>query len=110
MYLSAYNFARNTCMSLFSITDVFILVQFAATRRWLSRRLVSARRAGREKMWGKGKRAAADTAATSKKFRSAIDDSAAEFVCPITQELPVDPVTAEDGRVAESGRQAERSC
>ena len=97
-------------MSLFSNTDVFILVQVAATRRWLSRRLVSTWSwcAGREKM--SGKRAAADTVATSKKFRSAIDDSAAEFVCPITQELPVDPVTAEDGRVAESGRQAERSC
>ena len=31
----------------------------------------------------------------------AMDDSAAEFCCPITQELPIDPVTAEDGRVYE---------
>lgn len=44
---------------------------------------------------------ATDTVATSKKFRSAIDESAAEFVCPITQELPVDPVMAEDGHVYE---------
>ena len=45
--------------------------------------------------------AASDTAATSKKFRSAIDESIAEFICPITQELPLDPVTAEDGLVYE---------
>ena len=31
----------------------------------------------------------------------AMDDSAAELCCPITQELPIDPVTAEDGRVYE---------
>ena len=49
------------------------------------------------------KRSAADsdTAATSKKFRSAIDETVSEFLCPITQELPLDPVTAEDGRVYE---------
>ena len=35
------------------------------------------------------------------KFRKVITDGAEEFVCPITQELPVDPVTAEDGRVYE---------
>ena len=34
----------------------------------------------------------------SKKCRHAIDTLAEEFVCPITQELPLDPVTAEDGR------------
>jgi len=44
---------------------------------------------------------ATDTAATSKKFRSAIDETISEFICPITQELPLDPVTAEDGRVYE---------
>ena len=35
----------------------------------------------------------------AQKFRSvckAVDDSAAEFSCPITQELPIDPVMAED--------------
>ena len=37
----------------------------------------------------------------AKKFRKAIDEMAEEFVCPITQELPVDPVMAEDGRVYE---------
>ena len=42
-----------------------------------------------------------DTAAHSKKFRNVIDEMADEFVCPITQELSVDPVTAEDGRVYE---------
>ena len=35
------------------------------------------------------------------KFRKVIDDGADELVCPITQELPVDPVMAEDGRVYE---------
>ena len=35
------------------------------------------------------------------KFRKVIDDGADELVCPITHELPVDPVTAEDGRVYE---------
>ena len=50
------------------------------------------------------KRAAtADTATKEehKRYRSAIDEMAEELVCPITQELPVDPVTAEDGRVYE---------
>ncbi|EOD14541.1 hypothetical protein EMIHUDRAFT_196929 [Emiliania huxleyi CCMP1516] len=49
------------------------------------------------------KRAAADTATREEntRFRSAIDEMAEELVCPITQELPVDPVTAEDGRVYE---------
>ena len=41
--------------------------------------------------------ASTDTAAQSKKFRKAIDGWADEFVCPITQELPVDPVTASHG-------------
>ena len=35
------------------------------------------------------------------KFRKAVDDGADEFLCPITQALPVDPVMAEDGRVYE---------
>ena len=30
-----------------------------------------------------------------------MDDSASEILCPITQELPIDPVMAEDGRVYE---------
>ena len=48
------------------------------------------------------KRAASgDATQQAKKFRQAIDEMAEEFVCPITQELPVDPVTAEDGRVYE---------
>ena len=42
-----------------------------------------------------------DTATTCKKFRSAIDETVAEFICPISQELPLEPVTAEDGRVYE---------
>ena len=36
-----------------------------------------------------------------KKLEALVDDSASEFLCPITQELPLDPVTAEDGRVYE---------
>ena len=36
-----------------------------------------------------------------KKLEALVDDSAAEFLCAITQELPIDPVTAEDGRVYE---------
>ena len=45
--------------------------------------------------------AATDTKETSKKFRSAIDAMADEWVCPITCELPIDPVMAEDGRIYE---------
>ena len=36
-----------------------------------------------------------------KRYRQAIDDVAEEYVCPITAELPIDPVTAEDGRFYE---------
>ncbi|EOD24843.1 hypothetical protein EMIHUDRAFT_238249 [Emiliania huxleyi CCMP1516] len=32
---------------------------------------------------------------------AAIEDAAAEFVCPITLELPIEPVTAEDGAIYE---------
>lgn len=50
------------------------------------------------------KRAAARTDADeNKKLRQAIDQLADELICPITQELPRDPVTAEDGRVYERG-------
>lgn len=35
------------------------------------------------------------------KLRSTMDNAASEFVCPITQELPIDPVTAMDGKVYE---------
>jgi TPR repeat protein len=45
--------------------------------------------------------AADGTAEEAKRYRSAIDEMADEFVCSITQELPVDPVTAEDGRIYE---------
>ena len=37
-----------------------------------------------------------------KRYKAAqgvVDDAAEELTCPITTELPVDPVTAEDGRV-----------
>ena len=37
----------------------------------------------------------ADAEESSKKFRSAIDELAEEWVCPITCELPVDPVSHE---------------
>lgn len=46
------------------------------------------------------KRKAASTEA-DKRFKTAIDALVTEFVCSITQELPIDPVTAGDGRVYE---------
>ena len=51
----------------------------------------------------RGKRAAADgeTATESKRYKSAIDAMADEFVCPITRELPLEPVMAQDGRIYE---------
>ena len=45
--------------------------------------------------------AAKDTAASAKKFRSAIDGICDEWICPITTELPLNPVMAEDGAVYE---------
>ena len=42
-----------------------------------------------------------DNTEQCKRFRSAIDKSINEFICPITQELPIDPVIAEDGNVYE---------
>ena len=39
----------------------------------------------------------AETEAVVKRYRQAIDDVADEYVCPITAELPIDPVIAEDG-------------
>ena len=50
------------------------------------------------------RRAAASASADKediKKLRSAIDQVAEDYLCPISQELPVDPVTAEDGRIYE---------
>ena len=43
----------------------------------------------------------AETQAVCKRYRQAIDEVAEEYVCPITAELPIDPVTAEDGRCYE---------
>ena len=43
----------------------------------------------------------ADTEEASKKMRKSINDVAADLVCPITQELPIDPVMAEDGKIYE---------
>ena len=36
-----------------------------------------------------------------KKMRASINDVAADLVCPITQELPIEPVMAEDGKIYE---------
>ena len=47
------------------------------------------------------KRKAEPATEQASKFKKTVDDSASEFLCPITQELPLDPVTAEDGRVYE---------
>ena len=41
------------------------------------------------------------TAEEAKRYKSAIDEMAEEFICPITQELPLDPCIAEDGRIYE---------
>ena len=41
------------------------------------------------------------TTAEAKKYKSALDTMADEWTCPITSELPLDPVMAEDGRVYE---------
>ena len=43
----------------------------------------------------------AEARAVNKRCRQAIDEVAEEYVCPITAELPIDPVTAEDGRCYE---------
>ena len=40
-----------------------------------------------------------DLAQKHRSVCKAVDDGAAELLCPITQELPIDPVMAEDGRV-----------
>ena len=52
---------------------------------------------------GKRKAEPATTPVTDQatKFKKTVDDSASEILCPITQELPIDPVMAEDGRVYE---------
>ena len=46
---------------------------------------------------------AVDDAASfmASKYRESLDGAANEFLCPITQELPVEPVTAMDGKVYE---------
>ena len=36
-----------------------------------------------------------------KKMRESINDAAKEFICPITHELPVQPVMAKDGKIYE---------
>ena len=41
------------------------------------------------------------TEEASKKMRKSINDVAADLVCPITQELPIEPVMAEDGKIYE---------
>jgi len=45
--------------------------------------------------------ASAETAVEAKRYRCAIDRMADEWICPITHELPVDPVMAEDGQFYE---------
>ena len=37
----------------------------------------------------------------AKKYKSAMDEMADEWICPITTELPIDPVMAEDERIYE---------
>ena len=47
----------------------------------------------------RGRTAAKDSKATSKRFRTAIEKQRDEILCPITKMLPLDPVMAEDGNV-----------
>ena len=61
----------------------------AAQRRHLARTMPPKRAASQETQ--------AETQAC-KRYRQAIDEVAEEYVCPITAELLIDPVTAEDGR------------
>lgn len=51
----------------------------------------------------RGRRAASEPELEekSKKLQQCVDNVAEEFLCPITFELPVDPVMADDGRVYE---------
>ena len=42
-----------------------------------------------------------DTSPQEKKMRASINDVAADLRCPITQELPLDPVIAKDGKIYE---------
>ena len=42
-----------------------------------------------------------EKAAKVQRLNQAINDALDTFVCPITHELPLDPVTAEDGRIYE---------
>ena len=46
---------------------------------------------------------AIDQSPQEKKMRASINDAAADLLCPISQELPVDPVIAEDGQIYERG-------
>ena len=46
---------------------------------------------------------AIDLSPQEKKMRASINDAAADLLCPISQELPVDPVIAEDGQIYERG-------
>ena len=43
----------------------------------------------------------APPAISPEQYQQSADETAEELICPITFELPVDPVTAEDGRVYE---------
>tara|TARA_B110000046_G_scaffold168279_1_gene186575 strand:+ start:1755 stop:2504 length:750 start_codon:yes stop_codon:yes gene_type:complete len=47
------------------------------------------------------KRARDDTAQEFQNHKKEVNDAVAEFVCPITQSLPLDPVMADDGKVYE---------
>ena len=49
----------------------------------------------------RGRAAAEETAQEFRRHKSATEEAFAELVCPITFSLPIDPVTAEDGKVYE---------
>ena len=81
------------------------LAGVAATRTDFSEQLLCMPPATR----GGGKRRAppepdasdATTQAVEKRFKTAIDESVSHLMCAITYDLPVDPVTAEDGNIYE---------
>ena len=75
------------------------MVALRATDKELPPRLSTRRRV--EAMAERKRKAVEPATEQASKFKKTVDDSASEILCPITQELPLDPVIAEDGRVYE---------
>ena len=54
-----------------------------------------------ERLHAADKQVAEEAVNETKRCKTVMNSVADEFMCPITQELPVDPVTAEDGKIYE---------